>query len=137
LVIRSLTSEGKDVLADGLTIAGPGHVALEIVLAPDTGKVDGIVLNKDDKPAAGATVVLVPESKFRARKDRYRQVETDQYGRFEMEGIAPGEYQIFAWEDVEPGIWHEAEFLKNYEGKGERVTIRASGHESAKVQVIP
>ena len=54
-----------------------------------------------------------------------------------MEGTAPGEYLLFAWEDVEPGIWHDPDFLKNYEGKGERVTIRAAGHESSKVRLIP
>jgi hypothetical protein len=34
-----------------------------------------------------------------------------------METVPPGSYKLFAWDDVEPGIWWDPDFLKNYEDK--------------------
>ena len=134
--VRSMTADGRDVLAEGLTIAGPGKVNLEITLAADSGKIGGTVADKEDKPAAGAIVVLVPEARLRARSNRFQQVETDQYGHFELADIPPGEYKVFAWDDIEPGIWHDPDFLKTIEAKGERVTLGGHGQETVKVRLI-
>ena len=38
-------------------------------------------------------------------------------------GIAPGEYKIFSWEEVEDGAWEDPDFLKLFEQKG--VPVRA------------
>jgi hypothetical protein len=134
LLIRSATWSGRDIASEDLTIAGPGKVALDIIAAPDGGKLDGVVLDKDDAPVAGATVVLIPEAKYRTRNDRYFEVETDQYGHFDLDGVAPGEYKAFAWDDVEPGIWRDPDFVKTIESKGEPVTIKTAGHESLKLR---
>jgi hypothetical protein len=137
LVIRSAVWNGRDIAAEGLTIAGPGKVALEIAAAPDGGTLDGVALDKDDKPVAGATVVLIPEAKLRSRRERYFEVETDQYGHFEIDGIIPGDYKALAWEDVEDGIWHDPDFVKSVESKGEPVTLKTGAHESTRLHVIP
>jgi hypothetical protein len=135
-LVHSIRSAGRDVLAEGMTISGPGSEPLDIVLGSDGGRVDGVVLDADDKPVAGATVVLVPEAKLRSRASRFRQTETDQYGRYELKDIPPGDYRLFAWEDVELGIWYDPEFLKAVESKGQVVTIQPNGHESSKPHVI-
>jgi len=126
--IRSIRAGDQDVLSDGLTIAGPGEISLDVVLAADRGRVEGVVRDKDEKPVEGAVVVLVPELKLRARRDRFFTSQTDQYGRYELKSVPPGEYRIFAWEDVEPGIWHDPEFLKGLKDEGEAVTVAAGGH---------
>ncbi len=58
--VKSIRSGDFDVLADGLTIRQPGAMEVEITLASDGGKLDGVV-----QPPSAATVVLVP-----ARRDR-------------------------------------------------------------------
>jgi protocatechuate 3,4-dioxygenase beta subunit len=136
LLIRSARWDGRDIVSEGLTIAGPGKVSLEIMAAPDGGKLEGIALDKDDKPVAGATVVLIPESGFRTRNDRYYTADTDQYGHFELDGIAPGDYKAFAWDDVEPGVWRDAEFVKSIESKGEALTLKTGARESVKVHLV-
>ncbi len=135
LVVRSLRTQGRDILDEGLTISEPGKIAIEIVVAHDAGQLEGVTLGADDKPVAGATIVLVPEAKRRSRTDLFEQCESDQYGRFTMEDIAPGDYKLFAWDDVEPGMWWDPEFLKKYESQGEAVTIAAKGKATAKVHV--
>jgi hypothetical protein len=133
LLLRSATWAGRDILSEGLTITGPGKVTLDIVAAPDGGKVDGVALDADDKPVGGAKIVVIPESKFRARNDRYFEADTDQNGHFDLESVAPGEYKAYAWEDIEPGIWRDPDFVKTIESKGEPLTMKTGGHESLKL----
>jgi hypothetical protein len=97
--------------------------------------VEGTVLSADEKAVAGATILLVPESRLRSRTDLFHQGESDQYGRFSFTGIAPGEYKVFAWDDVEPGIWWDPEFLKKYESQGETVKVDAKGKVTTKVHL--
>jgi protocatechuate 3,4-dioxygenase beta subunit len=135
LVVRSIRAAGRNVLDEGLTISEPGKVALEIVLAHEGGQLDGVVLGADDKPVAGAVIVLAPDARRRSRTDLFQQTETDQYGRFSMDGITPGDYKLFAWDDVEPGIWWDPDFLKKFEAHAESVTIAAKAKATAKVHL--
>jgi hypothetical protein len=64
-------------------------------------------------------------------------VTTDQYGRFTIKSVDPGEYKVFAWEDVETGAYMDPEFVKPVEGQGESVTIRESSRESLQLKLIP
>jgi len=136
LVIKSIRAGQIDVLRDGLTVAEAGKLSLEIVLAPDGGQIDGAVLDKDDKPAPGATVLLVPETPFRGRHDRFESISSDQNGRYRFENVAPGDYKIFAWDDVEPGAWFDPEFLRDIESHGEAVKLNAKGRETVKVHIL-
>ncbi len=132
--VKAIRSGDTDVLNDGLTIAQGASVRFEITLAADAGKIEGTVTGKDDQPGLGATAVLVPEPRFRTRSDLFQTATTDQYGRFEFGMVPPGEYKVFAWDDVEPGIWNDPAFLKDYEKNGEPVTVGAKGHETVKVK---
>jgi hypothetical protein len=135
-VIRSIRSGDVDVLRDGLTIQGPGAVPLEIVLAPDAGELEGVALDKDGNPAPGATVVAIPDPAFRKRSDRFFSAGADQQGRFQMKGMPPGDYKLFAWEDIEPDAWFDPDVLRPIESRGEPVKIEAKGSALVKLQLI-
>src|SRR5712692_9455274 len=81
------------------------------LLSSNGGQVEGMVLNAVRQPATGAAVVLAPDAPRRAQPQLYKEVSTDQYGRFVIKGIAPGGYKLFAWEDVESGAYQDPEFL--------------------------
>jgi hypothetical protein len=51
--------------------------------------------------------------------------------------VPPGEHRIFTWDDVEPGIWFDPEFLKKYEKAAEPVTIGARQAATVKVRIAP
>ena len=64
----------------------------------------------------GATVALVPTLR---RLSRFKEVTTDQFGEFHIDGIAPGEYKVFAWDHIEAGQYQDAAWLKKYDFKGQ------------------
>jgi len=116
-----------------------GSGPIDIVVSPKAGLVAGVVQNADaGKRAPGATVVMIPQEKEKAPiPECYQQGTTDQYGRFAFKSVAPGEYKVYAWEDVEPTAWMDAEFMKPFLDKGETVTVGDSGRAEVEVSVIP
>jgi hypothetical protein len=114
---------GESVLESGLAIpATDGQRSVEIVVSSTSARVDGTVTDENDLPTAGAIVVLVPEEARRKVFRVYKDSTTDQYGKFEMRGIAPGKYKLFAWRDVESDSWQDPDFLKLYEDQGKEIT---------------
>lgn len=111
--------------------------SLELVLSSAGGHIQGIVLNEQREFSSGALVVLVPESRRRSQSRLYGTTTTDQYGRFSLQGIPPGEYKLFAWEDVEPGAYQDPDFLRRHEKRGEYVRVEEAGRYSIELRLIP
>jgi len=130
---------GSDDVADGrLTVqAGRASSTLELTVSSNGGKVEGLVITEENLPYSGGQVVLVPESAtLRERTELYKNGVTDQFGKFTLRGVRPGEYKLFAWDDVEPGSWHDPDFLRAYEQKGVKVKVTESGLETKELRVI-
>ena len=109
---------------------------LEIVFSANGGQVRGVVVNEEGGPANNAVVVLIPDLNSRVDSGLFKNTTTNEKGQFAMRGINPGSYKLFAWDDIESGMWWDAEFLNLYEDKGEEVTIEASGHVSPTIHLI-
>jgi protocatechuate 3,4-dioxygenase beta subunit len=136
--VRSIRSGNQDVLRNGFTAASSEHVELEVVLASDGGHVEGSVSDADDKPVGGATVVLIPNDPgLRPRLDYTRVSITDQTGHYELKSAAPGEYRLFAWDDIDKDSWLDPDVMKDYEAKGEPVIVKVKDSQTVKLHVIP
>ena len=136
--LKSAKANGLDLLEQGIRVtssAGPASVA--VVYSSNTGTVTGAVTNKDDLPAAGALVVLVPDADSRQKFEQYKTSNTDQYGHFEIRGVPPGHYKAFAWEKVDPGAYVDPDFLKPFESKAESFDIAANEQKSVQLKMIP
>jgi hypothetical protein len=136
--VKSATANSVDLLDQGIEIssgAGPGPVA--IVYSSNTGTLTGAVTNKDDLPAAGAMVVLVPGPGSHQKPEQYKTSPTDQYGHFEVRGVPPGHYKAFAWEKVDQESYGDPDFLKPFESKAESFDIAANEQKSVQLKMIP
>jgi len=59
-----------------------------------------------------SVVVLVPDAPRRERLMLFKTTTADTMGHFSITGIAPGEYKLFAWEQIEESAYQDPEFLK-------------------------
>jgi hypothetical protein len=122
---------GEQELAEReLTVGDGAPPALTLVLSTAMAKVSGQVIAEGANQ--GATVVLIPADL--QRTDLYRSATSDQYGKFSLGSIAPGEYTVYAWDDVEPGAWQDAEFLSKFENKGKKIALKEN--ESVTVDAV-
>jgi hypothetical protein len=136
--IQSIRLGAVDVLNNGLRLESQPNADLEIVIRRDAGAVAGVAAKTAAKSSASAmNVVLVPDPTRRNRQDLYRTAALNEKGEFEMNGLPPGDYRIFAWERVIDGAWVDPQFLRLYEEHGIAVRISAGETASATVKPIP
>ena len=87
-----------------------------------------VVSCKTSKPGEaveGATVlVFAADSQKRGAQSRFaKTAQTDQGGRFSLEGLVPAEYRVCALTDHEPGRESELEYLSSLERDSERIDL--------------
>jgi hypothetical protein len=134
--IESAQFGGRDVLRRPLRIDGPAQGRLEIVIGTDGASVGGTIVDGRAGSVAGATVVLVPDQ-GRERTDLFKSATTDALGRFELRGVAPGDYELFAWDHMPPGAWMDPEVLRMEEGRGRRIRAAAGARITGEYRLIP
>jgi hypothetical protein len=131
--VKSVRLGDADVLNDGLNLSSSIRDPLVITIGTNAGAVEGRVVNGGKQPAAAATVVLIPENRHRFRI-AHRYAITDADGRFRISGVAPGEYKLFAWEQIEKGAWQDPEFVRDYESTAKSVRVEEGSRLTVELQ---
>jgi hypothetical protein len=54
-----------------------------------------------------------------------------------MNGIVPGQYELFAWQDIVQGAYQNEDYMRRYEGRGTSVLVMRSSTATAEVRRIP
>jgi len=137
--LKSVTLGGRDI-AIGFTASGPA--TLDLLVSTKGGMIEGVVVEKEkdvdnDHTVANATVVAVPEEKYRNLPDRFGTGSTDQHGRFTIRGVAPGSYTLYAWQDLEEGVYRDPDFLKSQEANGKAVKVEEGSHQQVELKLSP
>jgi protocatechuate 3,4-dioxygenase beta subunit len=122
-----------------LDLSAGGSRPVTITLSPNAAQITGSVQNAGtQKTAPGATVVIVPqEADRRDQSTFFKQTASDQFGNFSFKNVVPGEYKVFAWEDLEPGAYFDPDFMKPLDAKGEKLSVEESGRHTVQVTLIP
>ena len=137
--VKSMHMGIADVLNDGLHVAGPTPDTLEIVIGENAGTLNGVLLDDKRQPSANATIALLPDLARRSRRvDLFRTTSSGADGTFHFDGLTPGNYKLFAWEDILSGNWYDPNFMREYENRGMPVRIDEGGAaKPVELTVIP
>ncbi len=103
---KSATIAGRNMLRDSVPLAAPGGT-LDILLANDSGTVDGQLFGPDDRPVGGVVTVLQSERPPQI-------VPTQPSGTFHIAGLAPGDYTLYAWDDLLEVEYANQEWLRRF-----------------------
>jgi hypothetical protein len=129
---------GDQLAADNIVdLSAGGGGTLRVILAEGAAQVEGTVTNDKQEPYVGATVVLLPEKdELRGLWQYVKTTTTNQSGGFSLKNIDPGDYRLYAWEDIENGAWMDPDVIKPVESKAKKVTLRERGKETVDLRVI-
>jgi hypothetical protein len=125
-----------DILENMLAVRYGSSDPLELVLAADGGQLIGAIIDGDGRRVPGVDIVLIPDPKFRHRVDQYRTDTSDRNGGFNIRGIPPGDYKLFAWENLEPNAFLNADFMRDYEAQGLPIRVISGRNASIQARVI-
>ena len=110
---------------------------IRVIVESQGGSLEGIVRNQQRQPESRVTVVLVPAAERRQNPALYKTRVTNDAGHFEMRGIPPGDYTVFAWKSVLPTAWMNSEFLAAYMDRGNVVKITSTSRSTLELESIP
>jgi hypothetical protein len=149
-VVNSLTGEPVDAGTYRLTASRSGYseqskhssmLTLEkgqtlkeisVKLAPQgviTGRMldaEGDLLPAQGAPAGELTIVVNPNAGVIEGK-----------GHFILKDVGPGDYKIYAWEDIENGAEQDPDFMKPHQSDGQTLHIKERSHETVQLKAIP
>ena len=131
--VKSIRFAGQENPRGRIDIGGAGG-NLEILLATGAATLTGKVNNAAGDASPGALVTAWPRT---AGDNRVKSASTDQNGEFEIEGLAPGDYFIAAWEEIPSGLVEDTSFLGRFQTAMTSATLESNGHASAVVKLIP
>ncbi|MFZ0704379.1 MAG: carboxypeptidase regulatory-like domain-containing protein [Candidatus Korobacteraceae bacterium] len=132
-VLTRIVAENAKVQGSQITVSAGASAKLACTATRVSASVAGLVM-RDDKPVAGAMVLLVPENGG-SDKQRFRRDESDSDGTFTLRQVIPGRYTALAILNGWNLEWGDPAVLMPYLAKGEKVTISADKSPSITLQV--
>ena len=146
--IRPLLSAGfyiVDIRMGGDSIYDAGFVVdsrpadeIEVTMSSKGGTIQGVARDSLQKAVPSISVTLVPPLSRRQNISLFKSATTGSTGNFVIGNVAPGEYKLFAWEGPIPnGAWLNAEFIAQYDARGQSVTVTSGVPAIADLKVIP
>jgi Carboxypeptidase regulatory-like domain len=132
--VKSIRFSDRDVVGGQIDLTQTTEGKIEIVFGSDVGQLQGTVQSQGGEPAVGALITLTPKDD--GRTDLFRVAIADQNGNYKFQDLAPGDYQVFAWQDVDPSMVQSSEFRKPFESKGASASVRPSGQATVQLKMI-
>ncbi len=122
LAVVQLAVNGAKVDGSALKVNNDPIELTVFALQPATS-ITGFV-TRDEKPASGVFVLLVPAD-LKAGRYAWRPNQSDSDGSFDFENVVPGQYTAVAIERGWTLDWKRPEVIGPYLAKGAKVTVHA------------
>jgi len=149
IYLAAATHDGHDLLKDGFDLqAGEFLNDVAIVLAEDSGSVEGSVFDQAGHAVENALIFVVPDGAEAKQWHRYHSICSWMHGTYEISGIAPGDYHLYAFQS--PPVSHyvppwscgaleqpRPEELKYYEKQAVKIHVAPSSNQEFKLKLIP
>jgi hypothetical protein len=132
-VITKIVAQNAKVQGSQVTFTAGTAAKLACTASRVSARITGVVM-QDDKPFAGAMVLLVPDDDAQD-KQRYRRDESDSDGTFSLRQVVPGHYTAVAIQNGWNLEWGNPAVLQPYLAKGEKVIVGADKSANLKLQM--
>jgi len=135
--LESGRAGSQDAVNGLITVSVGQDLAMQLQLGFTTGSVSGSVVDQKGDRFPGALAALVPEGPRRGRPNAYFATQTDQEGKFNFNAVPPGNYKLFAWEEIPTGAYQDPVYLRRFEDRGRPVRVEKNANATVDVPVIP
>ena len=123
--VKSAVLDGRDLTREAVPIARSGG-RLDLVVSDESGSIEGGVEDSDGQVVGGVPVMAMQEGRAP------RNVVAGADGRFRISGLPPGDYSVYAWNDLQLVEYADSEWM-NQHARGQKVSVSAGSTASVKV----
>ncbi|HXN64402.1 MAG TPA: carboxypeptidase regulatory-like domain-containing protein [Candidatus Acidoferrales bacterium] len=123
--VKQATCAGADYTFQPLAIdSGTVLTDCKVLLGNDAGAFSGQVMD-GNTPLPGLTVVAIPESRKLRRVPRYTLTgTTDGNGQFQIVGVIPGDYELFAVPEDEYHSYFALDFADRNQNSAQHASLK-------------
>jgi len=133
--LKSMRLGEQDVLTEEMEIGLKTPAVLQIVVSSRGGTLTGQLA--EEARQTRALLVLAPEEKFRHVMSFYSGAPTKADGKFELTGLTPGKYRLYALEmPSTPVDWRNPDLLSQLTAESTPVEIPEGGSVQASPKLI-
>jgi protocatechuate 3,4-dioxygenase beta subunit len=135
--VKAMRLGDRDVLTEDMNIDPGTREALHIVVSARGAVVSGTVkVPEGVARSARAAVLLAPYGKYAQVLSFYRRASADDAGHFEIKGVTPGRYKVFAFEELDAAAYEDPGFLKSFDGFSEAFDLAEGARADRQIQLI-
>jgi hypothetical protein len=128
---------GQDVTYSSIDLTSGGAGALEIVVSPNAAEIAGVARTEQGDAAPDTLVTLWPaHASAQVLARSVRVTRSDNAGKYTFSDLAPGEYRVAAWEQVEAAILSAPEFLQAFESAAAAANVKEGARETVELRLI-
>jgi hypothetical protein len=137
--VASVRSGARDVLNEGLLVGGGPVNPIEIVIADDPARIEGVARHGSGALAPDALIVLIPPAGRRGPLSRFPVAQADSSGVFVLDNVPPGEYRLLALDlaGLPQPVPEAPDFLREFELRGERITLDPGARTAINLEALP
>lgn len=134
--LAAVTLNGQDYLGKDIDMTSGPPGPIQITMSTEVGAITGRIEAMGEGEAEAMPTVAAVAVDERARQlDSVRVAQAGKDGSFEMKGLRPGEYLMFAFNEYQFGVIEDPEVLKKLESKAVKVKVGAGETTSAQLKV--
>jgi hypothetical protein len=112
---------------------------MRVMVGTKMAQLEGIVDGIRPEGVGVAWLVLAPEDANTIAMDRLRNTSADRTGHFQMSGLAPGRYRLYALANAAAwtALRQNPRVLQVIAQRGKSVDLEAGGRATVQVSVMP
>jgi hypothetical protein len=134
--VKSVRAGSMEFPGATLDLRRSGEAPVTITLSNKGAAIHGR-LKTDSPDPTGATVTLIPDVLDPEQRERETSETTaDQNGVFSIDNIPPGDYRLFAWQNLPEDVWQDPDFWSAMKDKGVSVKLSESEKKSIDLPLI-
>ncbi len=122
--LKSMKLGEEDVLTKDMVVTSRTNQTLNIVVSLKGATLEGEVDIPQSHVGLEASVLLAPEGNLRPVLSYYTLKGINTEGEFQMEGLTPGSYRVYAFAELNHRSYQDPEFLKPFAEHGIAIEIK-------------
>ncbi len=135
--VKRIRLNGSPQTSNVVEIPPASASELEFLVSAKTAQLKGRVEFERGAGKPRATIVAEPANEFLLNDFNFRHLNCCREGQFESPGMTPGDYYLYAFEELDFSRSTDPAFLKRFRDRATKVTLGEEETKSVTLRAIP